>query len=535
MNIAKLNAVLTANANPMVGVIGRAKSSLTSYAADAAKATASAASSIAGFTSAAAVGVAGLWQSFRDGIDDLVRVDDTARHLGLTVAELQGAIVWSGKSAGEMTAALAVTQGKLLEVATGGVAATAELDNLAAVSGLTADRIKGAGWSGVYDAIGRIADPTQRAAQAFRYLGSDATKFLDALKGGGSRDAARVAKGFGMAAGTGDVDSARKIVETLGYIDALKQGFFNQVLTGLAPVVAELMSMFDLTKVNLEWIKPLVVEVAQGAAMFGAFIVEATKSGEVFWAGMDAGISTFKEGMVAAVREVAEEAKKLFAGTTIGGAVGAADKIGLFGWAVPTEEKTLIGPDGKPAGAPTDAASKRKAFGDMLNLTDSGKGVASFFDRVRDRMKDLGKASREAMAPFQIDKLQKKFAGLQQAVGGPLAAFRQSAADLMQYEKLGLTKGSDVGNRGAFQMASGLIGAAGLGGPAQLAGAAAFNSREAYSTEAQFKAEGQRGTVQERMLTAIEYLKARADRENEIGADVLRELKRLNADKATRI
>ena len=535
MNIGKLVATLAANAKPMIEQLDRAKLASKGLAnsividrarevqsmvkaADAVKS-----SGMGAGLSALAGQARQLSSAFLDAVDAAIETADKARYLGVSVAELQGAIVWSGKSAQEMTAALTVTQGVLNGMAAGSLDAARQVSNLAAVSGTTVEQLQSGGWAAVYDAIGRIADPAQQAAQAFRYLGSDATKFLDALRGGGALGAGDLGKRLGLGVDAADLENMRKVVETVGYLKAIMQGIQNQVMLGVAPIVAELAKSFDKVKVNLGWVRDAVIDVAQNLALAGVAVYSVVTNTKAAQTAFDllksmaemVGLA-FESAMLGAIARITKGLNPLRAAIDGIAGQGTSDALAIVGGA-------FGGLPGRMGGmalgssldleaikaqqASLEAARKvAEAAAALQKLTvnsDPGKAVVEFFGRIRKRFEDVKNIPKPP--PLQtIDLYVRRFQELAASVRTPLGAFRQSANDLATFRQLGLLQGAGgrTGALSAYKSLMDLRSAVGTADP-RVAGAAEANTREAYSAIVQYQMQGRAGDIQQQIRDAI--------------------------------
>lgn len=504
----------------------------------------------------------GLWSTFTDGLDEITNLDRMARRAGASILDLRAGALYAGVSMVTMTGVLSNTNTKLNELAAGSITVQREFDNLAAVSGTTVDELKG-GWANIYDAIGKIKDPTERAAQAFKLAGNNATEILDALAAGGAGKSVDLATRLGLGMNAGELESIREVQRFLRELDAVKVGVFNQAIAALAPIAAELKDMFGSWKVDLTFIKPLVIDIAEGLAMFGAYIVEASQDTSLLVAGFKvvqlAGISVFHEieaAALSAINKIMQGLNPLTsrigsligpeglaglgtAGNVLarqGGVTGGVGRLGTIGTALVGGDG-LSGAVGDARNAAADARQATldaiKALGQQTRETRSGQNVADFFERVRNRQAGVNAPGREPETAIFLQNLNATFKTLTDGLKGPIDTWRQGIAEMETFRKAGLFKGNaDLEALSANKLFNDLRSGAGLTNVAQFAGAAEANSREAYSAVAQFNAIGQRANVDEQIKQALFVGNQQREANLEIGRKVLAAIEAGNAMRA---
>jgi hypothetical protein len=479
--------------------------------------------------------------AIKDFIDSTVELGTAARRVGADILEVRAGMLWAGVTAESMTAAIGTTTATLDAFRAGSVQAARDLENLAAVSGMSVAEISGS-FVTVYEAIARIQDPTVRATQAFRLLGSEADKFLDALAKAGPGESMNVAKRFGLEVSPADLANLREIQTTVRQIQGIGTGAFNQILLGISPIVAELSSAFELTKVNLEWIKPLVIKVAHGIGLFGAFIIEASGNSKLLTAAMDAvwakaeqGALLFKSAMLDSIAEIIQSLNPLKTalggiGSMFGKETGLAMEIGAD--ALGSVATGSLKKDADRARADAEAAGKRsgKKVGEVIEQTkasDIGKKVDAFFERVDKRSskdkKDEAKP-KDNVGTATLNTTLDKFKGVVDGLRGPIDEWRQGIVDMKQFEasKLYAGKaGQDTKLLQAAGMFEKLRQGAGLQATTQLAGAAEGGTKEAYSAVAQYAMLGQRGSVQDQMKQALDVANQQREAQLELGRESL--------------
>lgn len=486
-----------------------------------------------------ALGVVGTaaWEfgsAFLAGIDELIRTDNAARRLGLTVLDLRGAMLWAGPAAASMVPALQSIQETLAGARIGSIEATRSLTALAAVSGRTARQLASGGWPEVIDALAAIPDPAVRAAYGYRLLGNAAGDLLAQLERGGAQKAKDLAARLGLGANAGDLAAIRAVAKAIQDIQAVGQGVFNQLLLGIAPFAAKLAEMLSPSSIDLTWIKDAVGGVVKGVLMIGAFFVEGVKNSQLFFDALDVGFLRIKASVMGLAAEMAKLTSRSVLGNTnvmfiddafTGASPITADSAGAE-FAMSAER------------ARRAAEKKQRSLGRRVADSASGRGVTGFVDDALKTYKTIGQALDGMGRPVDAitAKYTEMFRTMSEAARTPAEAFRQTVADIAQMQNLKLFAGNpQMASRFAFKAATDLIGGAGMSSGPQFAGAAEANTREAYSSIASFRAEAQRGGVQDRMLAALEFLKVKQDREVEIGGQVLQVLKKMASEKPIKV
>lgn len=481
-------------------------SAVSSVVSAAASIVGSVAGMVRSFIPLQDISLKGLWAEFRKGIDEAVDLDRQARRVGASVLDLRAGALWAGVGLMSFAGALSTTNTKLTELRAGNLLTQREFENLAAVSGRTVESMQ-SGWTGVYDAIAAIKDPTERAAQAFRFLGGNAAEFLDRLERGGAAASVSMAKRLGLELTPGDIASMQKVQEFIRQVEATQAGVFNQILAGFAPLVAEITALFDDVKIDLQFIKPLVIDVAEAVGLFGAGVVEvATNTGllkdalkGLGWAAEALG-TTFKIAMLNAIGEILSAMSPLKA------------VFGDLGKTLKDQAKGMeFLRDVQLRGA-TDSFKRIVGGAQESNIM---KETKDFFGRVRDRATSPGAPREKENADF-LRKLEGSFRTLTEGLKTPLDNWKQGLMDFKAYTGAGLFKGrEDERGLAALKMIDTLRGQVGLQATPQFAGAAMSDTREAFSAAIQYSALGQRGTPEEqiRQLTEIANQQREAQKE----------------------
>jgi hypothetical protein len=470
--------------------------------------------------------------AINDFINSTVDLGVAARQVGSNILEVRAGMLWAGVTAETMAAAIGTTTLKLDAFKAGSVDAARELDNLAAVSGMTVAQLTGS-WVNVYEAIARIEDPTQRAAMAFRYLGGEADKFLDAMAKAGPGESVNVAKRFGLAVNPGDLESLRQVQAIIRQIQTLGVGAFNQILLAVAPMVAELTKGWELTKTSLEWIKPAVFNVAEGVGLFGAFVLDASDNTKLLAAALDvvgkkaeSVAYTFKAAMLDALDAVMTKANEMFNILDKNTKVIHIDDL-IFG--VPDEpKKPAVGEGARQAKA--DAARKdadaAKALADLVGTVkggDRGKAVSDFIQRSKDRgsekVPDRAKPA-DGVSTAAISQVVEKFKAMAEGLKGPIDIWKNSLREAAEFQKAGFFAGK-AGQEARFLQAASMFDklkqGVGMTAAPGLAGAAEGNTKEAFSAVAQYAMLGQRGNVQDQMKAALDLANQQREAQLEIG------------------
>lgn len=452
----------------------------------------------------------GLWNSFKEGIDEAVELDRQARRVGASILDLRAGALWAGVSVMSMAGALSTTNTKLTELRYGNVTTTKEFENLAAVSGVSVDKLT-TGWGAVYDAIAAIQDPTARAAQAFRFLGGNASEFLDALQRGSAGAGMSMAKRFGLELTPGDIASMQQVQLFLRQIEGVQQGVFNQVLAGFAPLVAEIMALMDGVKVDVEFIKPLVLDIVDAVGHFGAQVVAVATNSELLKKAFAAigfaaqGLAgTFQAAMLEAIGAILSAMSPLKA---VFGDLGESLKK-------QAEEVRFI--------AKGDYATSGRLFGNIgreANRSETVKGFDSFMGRVRERAASPGPTREKENADF-LRKLTDSFRGLTEGLKTPIDNWKQGLMDFKAYTGTGFFKGDSGQDTRAFaalKMVDTLRQQVGASATPQFAGAAMSDTREAFSAALQYSALGQRATPEEEIKRLTEIANQQREAQRDYG------------------
>jgi hypothetical protein len=262
-------------------------------------------------------GLQSLVSSFIQGVQGIEQLDLKAKRLGLSVNELRGAMTWSGAAGSSVTQAIQNVNQKISQSNVGGINQGKDFQQLANISG--SGQTAG-NFTQVVSQLSAIRDETTRASLAFRLLGDSATDFLDVLgKPQGMQEAQSLVKRFGLDVSDADIANAKAVAQTVRELQMLWEGFKNQVILAVAPFARALSEAFDPKNVNLSWIKDSLFQI--GRAVFGiaAFFIEASRDSNLFWEGMQAGITIAKSGFnqlkavaLQAVGEIAQAIIKLF-------------------------------------------------------------------------------------------------------------------------------------------------------------------------------------------------------------------------------
>lgn len=315
-----VTGLLTGIGNGLVSAVGAVTSGITAMGA-----------------ASVAVGIAVLATT-----GSMIQQDNAARKLGLTTTDLAAAQLYSGASAQTVMSVLGSVQMKLFEASKGTAAATRDFQALGIASGQSAEKLSGGKWAEVVDAIGSIENRTMRASMAYRFLGDNAGEFLAQMERSGSAgDSRSAAERMGLGASSGEMEGVRQVAETLRQAESIVKGIFNQVVIAIGPLFAELSKSFDLTRVNLTWIKPMVLDIAKGAAMIGAFVYEAfagnNEAVAAFFRSMAKGIDAIanylSEALIAAFNKVSSYlgSKMADPSTSLGYFFGGLDYLGGYG------------------------------------------------------------------------------------------------------------------------------------------------------------------------------------------------------------
>lgn len=267
------------------------------------------------------------------------------------------------------------------------------------------------------DKVNGLGTQFERLAMAERVFGDGAADMLGAIERGSSgiAKARTQMDAFGATIGPGMVAMSKQAEIATRTIGLFKDGILNQVTIGAGAILAELGDRMATTGVSFEGLGRTIVDVAEQAAMAGAWLVDAFRFPEESW---DEAWAFLKAGLleVAGVFGDALEAVIFSTGNLMGSVFGP--KVGaIVGLAGPTL-KVGIGMDsGSGMGAPARgmaAAIREEAEMDAMfrenerfwAAMEGGAGsarsaVSEFFEGVRNKLNAVGKAANENN-PFEM-------------------------------------------------------------------------------------------------------------------------------------
>lgn len=474
MNIAKMAIKLSADSSGLARDMGRAGVAVQQFASRAASVMGGLARTlgVGGLFSGLAGG--GLFMMFRSGISDLEKFDRQARRLGMTVTDLRAAMHWGGGA--EMGGIIGSVQGALADARMGGVGAGGMLADLRRASGAGASA---GSFGDVVEQLSRIEDPAKRAAQAFRLMGDGASDVLQALNGPGGLGAARDAvERMGMGANAGDMNAVRQAAQAMREMDMIGKGFVQQVILGIAPLVAAIGEGFGKWGIDLRFVKDLAFQAGTVIGWIGVLLVEGTKNAGLFWDAFAVGLKLAEAGVIRLQilmgdllhKSVFGDAKVIGIDDLIFGAGDGSGRIG--GDRAPLEKAA--------AEAMREAERLKMALGTKLGNTDTGKAWQAVVDRANEIRKASGGVTEELVKQVPLLKqAAQQFGQMAQAAAGPGDAFRQQAAQLQQMGAMGFGGGGVLSMLYAKAGAD-LVSASGVA-QYRAAGAALGNTREAYS------------------------------------------------------
>lgn len=546
---AKMSVLLTGNAEPLAGAVTQATRLFTGLAGAIAPAFEKATSQVgtilqklASGNVTGALGSAlkavkdqawGFVGSFKAGISELLSADAEARRLNVSILDLRAAMHYAGSSGEEMTAALEHVRDRFTLLSVGSAQARRDLMGLAELSGQSFEQLARGGSLNVLDALAAIPDEAQRAGQAFLQLGNSAGAFIDRLSRGGPAAAKDLMTRLGLGVTPGEVAAAREVATTIREIEAVGKGIYNQFLLAVAPIVSELSKLFSGIKVDLNFIKPLVLDITEGVAKFGAFLIEASTNSKLLtdaidygWKQAERGFLNFKAVVLQGLADIADamvplsvRAATLYGSTYLGGAKNTI----TFGEVTDHIRAAAAQARAEAGAIGTSSAGQWGSIMAALGASPVYQAVAGFFGRVRQAGMPGPPGTASGAVPAY---LAQQFGSMAGGLASPGDVFAQKMAELSAMERYGLFAGRP-GLRGlaAFQAAQALFSATGMG-EARLAGVAEAQSREAYSTLAHFETEGQRGGLQQRIEAALQAANVQRDKMIQQGQEIIRAVQR---------
>jgi hypothetical protein len=569
-NIGKLSAVITADASPFL----KGASAAAAGASAAASTIGTAAKSIAGSLSIAAVGFGGLATvatgavalAMRSVAGDLIKTDNAARKVGVSILDYRAAAIWAGAASGEFTGALATLQNNLDATGVGSLAVAADLRSLATLSGTTEAALREGGWASIVDSLAKIESPTVRAAQAFQVLGGNAAGVLAELERGGGAATKDMASRLGLGATASDVNSIRMIDRAFRDLLAVRDGAINQAVLGLAPIGAELTKLFSEVRLNLTWIKPMVFNIVESVAMFGVKLAAIVSDSEMLAMSFSVAENkavqialSFKAGMLSAIADIQQAFNPLVMAIErlpSGSQLPAASlAMGVLG------PQALGGGEGLRASAANarrmaadagdEAELQRKRIEARLRMNKMVQDTMTFFTNARARMDGGGGGAMDAVRragsslasaivkPFSasaVGELTGRFNAMRQATRSPAASFVEQMRDMNDMKDAGKFVGQmGVQRMGAFQAMQNLRQGLGVPAVSPLAGVAEAGTRDAYSAVANYRQQGRGEKVLDEIKRLLAIAAEQRARQEKIGQDIVDAVKELGAAEGMRI
>jgi hypothetical protein len=459
-------------------------------------------SQVVGTVLAGAFGVAGaavlaFGREVTNVFHETMQLNSEAKQLGVTILDLRAGVLWSGVAMSTFTGILANVQTKINDLKMGSVQTTREFRNFSAIANRSIDQLAGGGFNSIVEGLAAIPDATQRASVAFSILGDQAGKILGAIERGGVGEAKGLAKRLGLEVDPASMQSLKQIAEFTRQVETLKTGLVNQVMLGLAPIAAELTSTFNLSKVDITWIKNQVTNIGLEIMRWGAMIKAAFSDPmiirnffEVFKLMIDDLMGSIKVSFLRMLSQVARAAES-FVGKSVG------DKLEL------EARRTEIGRIRIQKDA--DVAMRFAMKG--INESQTMEDFNAFAGRVRDRMNAPPPAADKANIPrIAVERLNQSFDRLIESLKQPIDVWKQSLAEFKRFSDISIGKFQGRGGEqsiAAAQMFKQLRESVGMGGTPMFAGAATAGSTEAYSAIAQFQALRDRGDIQQQMKDTL--------------------------------
>lgn len=449
-----------------------------------------------------------------------------------------------GLDAGVTAVLLTKMQKALSEMALAGP----EANNAVTRLGLSAAELSN---MGVDKAIGVIGDRLNtlgsrylQTAYASEIFGRGVAAAMGPLMRGseGMDKIRKLVEGFGTGIGASDFANVRAIDMAGKQLKLFKEGFSNQITVGTAAILAELAdSIPKLSELGATFkgLATTVVDAAEIMARAGGLVIEAWSKPELIlkvWEAAATGFEAIMMKMVSvanrAIGEMLERSGRMFALISPGFG-GGMESLG-----------TIAKQDASGLTASTNLAFQRamKDLRDAFAETKSGSAINGFFDRVRERLADTGKAGKDN-DPFAFwlesaGRLQERLEN-----ASPVGKIKQGLAEIRSLvqggpvEQMGRggvvridpNTGMPLGGQEAHEMFAGLAEKASYALFSSLksympsytpVGAAERGSREAYSAEAAYRGAAAEN-IQEAMKGIQEAMLAEQKEQNKIGRDVL--------------
>lgn len=138
----------------------------------------------------------------------------------------------------------------------------------------------------VADKIGAMGQGFRQSWAAMQLFGEDYKKFMPVLSRGGDfiREQKNLLDAFGATVNGNAVLNVRDADRFFAQFDALKQGFFVQVASGVAPIIAELSDLIPKLSdmgITFKGLSNFIVDAAEAVSKLGYAAMEAFSSAQV--------------------------------------------------------------------------------------------------------------------------------------------------------------------------------------------------------------------------------------------------------------
>ena len=356
-------------------------------------------------------------------------------------------------------------------------------------------------WGMLGDALQKVGNTALAVRASFEILGKSGPSQLQALMRGSAavKDMAAEMDKFGVTLSQGVLFSIKQAGMAKKQIEMLKEGFSNQVVMAMAPVLAEVSSQIGKLPMGFKGLSSTIVDVMEQAAKGVALFIDALRDAEVRFAVLDAAGAKFAQVMLKAIATVIDALPGVSdaIGAVFGKKVGALVGFGL-GMQFGSITKGLRESADKQGQAFDEAQKRLKGLG-AEGKTPAFDWVDARFRSIKDRMAAVNTNVGQVDDTFQIFERGLR---LQETLVSPLEKARDALAEIQALSSRrftaftlpawagGLTPGvgmldlffPGLAEKGAFKAFQEMRSAVGLGQQTRFTGTMEQGSREAYST-----------------------------------------------------
>ena len=344
----------------------------------------------------------GMAYAYYEGANMIRELGNAAAQASAPVEEFQGLVAAFGKTEDAIDAAtkLANLVGKAAVLGEGA-------DALNAI-GLDATQLANStnAFEQVADKIGAMGQGFRQSWAAMSLFGEDYKKFMPVLSRGGEfiREQKALLDSFGATIGGSAVANVRDADRFFAQFDALKQGFFVQIASGVAPMIAELSALIPKLSemgITFKGMAGSIVDASESVATFVNAAYESVANADLR--------STLFEILGGAAEFFGLKLSQAltFAVGKLFQQIGTIN-VGPFKLDMGARGDVLLAESGRSAFQAKMAYQDLQDSWDTLTgkLSNSAnqQGILSFFDRVRGRMATVaGDAMRNN--PFEVWKI----------------------------------------------------------------------------------------------------------------------------------